>query len=106
MDVSRREQADPRVAMLGVVPTEEALAEGAGVLDTAEPLGEAGVVLEGLELALAVRVVIGDVRAAVGPCHAEVGQQHGDRLGSHRGAPDALLFVNGCGDALVSGLPG
>jgi hypothetical protein len=52
--VGRSEQADPRVAMLGVVPAEEALAKGAGVLDAAEPVGKGRVVLEGLELAFAV----------------------------------------------------
>jgi hypothetical protein len=34
-----------------------------------------GKVLEGLELALAVGVVVRDVRAAVGPGDAQVGQQ-------------------------------
>jgi hypothetical protein len=34
------------VVVLGVVPVEEALAERAGVLDAAEPVGEGRVVLE------------------------------------------------------------
>jgi hypothetical protein len=53
------QQADPGVVVLHVVPVEEALAEGAGILDAAEPVREGGVVLEGLELALRVRVVVG-----------------------------------------------
>jgi hypothetical protein len=65
VDVGRGEQADPRVAMLDVVPAEEALAEGAGVLERAEPVREGRVVLEGLELAFGVGVVVGDVRAGV-----------------------------------------
>jgi hypothetical protein len=75
------------VAVLVVVPAEEALAERSGVLDAAEPIREGRVVLEGLELALRVGVVVGDVRAGVGAGDAQVGQQHGHRLGGHRGAP-------------------
>jgi hypothetical protein len=48
------EQRDPAVVVLEVVPAEEALAERAGVLDRAEPVGKGRVVLERLELALGV----------------------------------------------------
>lgn len=44
-------QGDPGVAVLVVVPAEEGAAEGARVLDRLEPGGEAGPVLEGVELA-------------------------------------------------------
>ena len=59
-------QGDPRVTVLGVVPGEERAAEGPGVLDGAEAVGKVGLVLEGLELGLGERVVVGDVRPAVG----------------------------------------
>jgi len=44
--------------MFVVIPGEELLAKGTRVLDGAEALGELGPVLEGLELALRVRIVI------------------------------------------------
>jgi hypothetical protein len=46
------------VPVLVVVVRKERLAERPGVLDAAETLGEGGAVLEGLELRLAVRVVV------------------------------------------------
>ena len=55
------QQADARVAVLGVVPAEEVLAEGSGLLDRGEAVREAGAVLQGLELRLGVRVVVRDV---------------------------------------------
>jgi hypothetical protein len=54
VDVGRGEQCDPAVAVLVVVPAEKPLAEGAGVLDRAEPVWEAGMVFESLELAFRV----------------------------------------------------
>jgi hypothetical protein len=56
--IGRGEQGDPAMVVLVVVPAERALVEAAGVLDRAEPVGEGGVVLEGLELALGVGVVV------------------------------------------------
>ena len=49
MDVGRGEEADPRVAVLRVVPLEEGGAEGPGVLERAEAGGKGRPVLEGLE---------------------------------------------------------
>jgi hypothetical protein len=45
---------DPGMAVLAVVPAEELLAERPGVLERAEPVGEARPVLQGLELALGI----------------------------------------------------
>src|ERR687885_180601 len=53
------------MAMLLVVPGKEDLAVGPGGLDRGELAGEVGPVLQGLELRLGVRVVVGDVRAAM-----------------------------------------
>ena len=64
MHVIRGEHRDPAMAMLGVVPGEERSAEGAGGGDVVEAPGEAGVVLQGLELRLGERVVIGHLGAA------------------------------------------
>ena len=49
--------------MLGVVPGEEGLAEGPGLLDDPEALRKLGPVLERLELRLGERVIVGDVGA-------------------------------------------
>ena len=58
VDRGRRVVADARVPVLVVVVGEERLAERPGVLDAAEALGEGRAVLEGLELRLAVGVVV------------------------------------------------
>ena len=52
MHVVRREEAEPDVVVLGVVPGEEVAAVVAAVLDAAESLGETGAVFERLELRL------------------------------------------------------
>jgi hypothetical protein len=46
-----------------------------------ELTGEVWAALQGLELGLGVRVVVGDARAAVGLGDAEVGEQERHRLG-------------------------
>lgn len=66
--------------MFFVVPAEEVHCEGASILDRAEARREAWPVLQGAELALGVRVVIGDVRAAVGLGDAKVAEQEGNGL--------------------------
>ncbi|MDE3218202.1 MAG: hypothetical protein KGO23_02385 [Nitrospirota bacterium] len=65
---------------------EEALAVGAGVFDAAEPLGEVGTIFECFELGLGVRIVIGDVRPAVGLGDLQIDQQGGHGLAAHAGA--------------------
>ena len=57
--------ADARVLMLVVVPGEELMTESACVGQATEARREVGSVLQGLELGLAERVVVGHVRAAV-----------------------------------------
>ena len=58
VDIGGGVQAEAAVAMLVVVPGEEFLAVRAGGLDGGEPGGEAGPVLEGLELGFGVGVVV------------------------------------------------
>ena len=79
------QQAEAGMTMLLVVPREELLTEGATVLNRAEALGKLGAVLHSAKLAFRIRVVIGDVRTAMGLGDTQVGQQKGDRFGSHRG---------------------
>lgn len=85
VDRGRSHEADAGMAMLFVVPLEEALAVSAGFFDAAEALGEVRAVLQGLELRLREGVVVGDVGAAVGLGHIEVHQQFCHKLGSHAG---------------------
>ena len=51
--------------MLFVVPLKELLAKCAAVLDTAETIGKFRTILQRSELALRIRIVVGDVRPAV-----------------------------------------
>ena len=97
------QQAEGRVVVFGVVPGGKALAEGAGVLDRAEAVGELGTVLEGFELAFGEGVVVGDARAAVALGDAEVGQEKGQGLGLHRGSPIGLQGELSGLDALFGG---
>ena len=111
VDGGRGHEADAGMAMLFVVPLEEALAVSAGFFDTAEAVGEVRAVLQGFELRLREGVIVGDVGTAVGLGHIEVHQQFCHELGSHAGAAvgmdrerawlDALF-----GDGLGNQLPG
>ena len=117
MDGGGRHQADPAVAMIMVVPVEELLAVSASVFDRAEAIGEVGSVLQGFELRLGVRIVVRDVRAAVGLGDLQVDQERGDRLRSHAGAAIGMqregpwsdvFLLQGVGDELLGefgGLP-
>lgn len=81
-----RHQTDPRVAMLVVVVAEEGAAKGPSVLNRTETPRKLWAVLQRLELRFGVGVVVGDVRPRVGLGHAQVGQQHRQRLAAHRSA--------------------
>ena len=72
MDGGWSHQADAAVAVFMVVPVEEPLAVSAGVFDRAEAIGEVGPVFQSFELRLGVRIVVRDVRAAVGLGDIEV----------------------------------
>ena len=63
-EMDRRWGVEPnaRMAVLVVVPPEETPAESAAIFDGAETVRELGPVLEGFELGLRVRVVVGTVR--------------------------------------------
>jgi hypothetical protein len=60
--VERRQEPDPEVPVLHVVPVEDHLAVAARMLGRAESPGEVGSVLLRLELRLGVGVVARDVR--------------------------------------------
>ena len=65
VDAVRGHVADAGVLVLVVVPAEELLTESACIGQATEACGEVGAVLQGLELGLAKRVVVGHVGAAV-----------------------------------------
>ena len=62
----RREQRQARVAMFLVVPAKESLTECTAVLNAPEAVGELRPIFQGAELTFRIRIVIGDVRTAVG----------------------------------------
>src|SRR5674476_959626 len=75
VDGGRSHQADSTVSVFVVVPLEEPPAVNASVLDRAEALREVGSVFQSFELRLGVRIVIRDMRAAVGPGDIEIDEQ-------------------------------
>jgi hypothetical protein len=101
MHIVGRQQPKSAVMVLGVVPREEVVAVGAGVLDGAEPPWEGGPVLQRLELRFGEWVVVGDVGAAMRLRDPQVGEQQRDGLRGH-GRP--AISVDGelvAGDALA-----
>ena len=75
------EQSDTGVMMFLVVPAEEVEGKDSGVPDRSEAVGEAWPILQGTELAFRVRVVVGDVGAAVGLGDPEIAEEEIYRLG-------------------------
>jgi hypothetical protein len=72
--------------MNGVVPPEELLAVSTCVLDRPEALREIGLVFQGFELSFRVRIVVRDVRPAVGLSDIQVDEESCDGFGAHAGA--------------------
>ena len=79
----RAEQAESGMAMLLVVPGEELLAEGPGVLQRPEAFRESRPVFQSPEMAFRIRVIVGNMRAAVGFGDAQIRHQEGDGLRCH-----------------------
>ncbi len=63
------------MTMLFVIPAEKSLAEGSGILNTAEPLRELWTILQGFELGFRVRVVVAHVRSAVGFGYSQIAEK-------------------------------
>ncbi len=83
MHLRGRHQRDAAVAMFFVIPGEKILAEATRVLDRAKACRELWTVLQRSELGFRVRIVIADMRAAVGLGDTQVRQQLGDHFGFH-----------------------
>jgi len=73
--VGGRQQAEAGVMVFGVVPGTEDAAVGSGILDRTEARRECRAVLQGFELRLRERVVVGDVRTGMSLGDAQVGPQ-------------------------------
>src|SRR5450759_5397866 len=72
--------------MFLVVPTKEPLRKRPTVLNAPEAVRELRTIFHGAELTLRVRIVIRDMRTAMGLGDSQVRQEEGYRLGAHRGA--------------------
>lgn len=86
MDAFRSHHPDAGMMMLLVVPDEEGRAAGACVSERAKARRKAGLVFQSLELRLEVRVVIGDLRAAMRFGDTWIAQQRSHLLGAHAAA--------------------
>ena len=69
------QQIEAGVVMPVVIPGEELLAEAAGILNGAKPVGILRPVLQGLEVGFGEWVVVGNMGTAVSLDHAQVGQE-------------------------------
>lgn len=101
VDGVRGHQADATVAMVVVVPVEEMLTMSPGILERSEALREVWPILQGLELRLRVRVVVRDVRTAVGAGDVQIDQQLRDGLGAHARAPIGMQGEGAGSDVLL-----
>ena len=66
MNHCRRKKAQAGMAVMIVIPGEELLAERTGILERPKAFGEARPVFQSAEVAFRIRVVVGDMGAAVG----------------------------------------
>jgi hypothetical protein len=80
------EQAQPGMAVFLVVPAEKSLRKSPAILNTAETIRKLRSIFHGAELTFRIRIVVGDVWAAVRFGDTQVGQQKSHWLGTHRGA--------------------
>src|SRR5664280_942649 len=78
MDVLGGEETYPRMVVLGIVPGEERLTKGPGILNGAEPLREFGSILHGLELRFGVGIVITDRRSRMALGDPQIGHEQGN----------------------------
>ena len=83
VDHGGRHQAQTRVVVLVVVPGKERLAEATGIFDGAETIREVGAVFQGAEVTFRIRIVIANMRPAVGLEHTQVRQQQGHGFRFH-----------------------
>ena len=78
MDIPRGEKTQPRMVVPGIVPGEECLTKGPGILNGTEPFGEVGSVLHGLELSFRIGIVIADRGSRMTPGDSQIGHEQGN----------------------------
>ncbi len=77
-----RKQVQSGMVVLMVIPGKEVLAKAAGILDRAETVRVSRTIFHGFEVRFRKWVVVGDVRTAMSPDDAQVGEQQGQGLHS------------------------
>lgn len=75
------------MAVLVLVPSEELLRKGSGILNRAKAFRETGPVFQSPEVTFRIRVIVGDVRAAVGFDDPQIRHQKGIGFGCHGRTP-------------------
>src|SRR3990172_4246720 len=80
MDVFRREESDPGMVMLSIVPGEKVLAERPAVLGTAEAFRKLRPVFHSFEVGLRIGVVIAHIRAGKAFRNPQISKQEHYRL--------------------------
>jgi hypothetical protein len=83
MNHSRREKAQSGMAVLVVIPGEELLGEGTGILERPKAFRETGSLFQGPEVAFRIWVVVGNMRPAVGFGDPQIRHEKGDGFGGH-----------------------
>jgi hypothetical protein len=80
MDDGWREHRDPRVAVLVIVPFEEAAKERSRIFERAETFRKVFMVLNRLEVRLRVRIIVADLGTAQRTDHAKCVEEIADEL--------------------------
>ena len=83
MNHSRREKTQSGMTVLVVIPGEELLGKRTGILKRPKSFRETGPVFQSPEVTFRIRVVVGNVRAAVGFGDTQIRHQEGNRFGGH-----------------------
>lgn len=87
VQVSGVQEADSAVVVLVVVPVEELLRPGAGVLDALEAPGVVRPVLQCLEISFDEGIIVTDPRPGVAFRYGQLAEQFGDGAADHGAAP-------------------
>ena len=80
MDLFRCHQGNTGMTMLFVIPVEKILTKYSGILNRAEPLRELRTILQCFELGFGVRVVVANMRAAVGFGYPQIAEKMRNHL--------------------------
>src|SRR3954453_3015110 len=113
VDRGRGVEPDARMAMVAVIPAEEASAERAAIFNPAKTLREPWPVFERLKLGFGIRIIVGAMRTRVAPGDAQIGHEQRHGLGGHGRAAigmdgqlvgEDVVLTDGLGDELLSQL--